>query len=307
MKKYSTKIFVLVIGFLLFGAKDGMAQLNPLSGIYFQNPYLGNPAMAGRQKGVTLNMGFRKQWSAIPGAPQTQSLTAEYGSGKKVGLGLNIHNDEAGLIKRSRVMGTYSYHLRFNEESRNLRFGLSLGFMDERFLNDQINGDANDASVGRFNQRETYIDGDFGAAYTTERLTIQVAIPNLKGFVQSDDVNGAADRALFFSAISYKLYFPRAVDGLGIEPRVGFRGVQGFENIYDIGANFTVANGAAGVMAVFHSSGSATFGMGAKIKSLGSINANYTTSTAALQGYTDGNFELGLRLDLARRKKDVSN
>ena len=278
------------------------AQLNPLAGLYFQNQYMGNPAMAGVEQGLNLNLGYRQQWSSVPGAPVTQSITADYGTGKKVGLGLNIHNDEAGLIKRTRVMGTYSYHLPLNDENQKLRFGVSLGFMDDRVMNENINGDMNDVSVGKFNQRETYIDGDFGAAYTSNKLTIQAAIPNLKGFLQKEELNTVADRSSFFSAVSYKFYFPKALDGFGIEPKLALRGVQGFDNIFDAGANFTVANRAASVMAVYHSSESATIGIGANIKSLGAINANYTTATSALSGYTNGEFQIGLKMNFFKSK-----
>ena len=280
------------------------AQLNPLAGFYFQNEYMGNPAMAGREEGLNLNLGYRQQWSSVPGAPVTQSITADYGTGKKVGLGLNIHNDEAGLIKRTRVMGTYSYHLPLNDENQKLRFGVSLGFMDDRVMQENINGDMNDVSVGKFNQRETYIDGDFGAAYTSNKLTIQAAIPNLKGFLQKEELNTVADRSSFFSAVSYKFYFPKALDGFGIEPKLALRGVQGFDNIFDAGANFTVANRAASVMAVYHSSESATIGIGANIKSLGAINANYTTATSALNGYTNGEFQIGLKLNFFKPKEE---
>lgn len=280
------------------------AQLNPLAGIYFNNEYLGNPAMAGIEQGLNLNLGYRQQWSSVPGAPVTQSITAHYGTGKKVGLGLNIHNDEAGLIKRTRVMGTYSYHLPLNDESQKLRFGISLGFMDDRVMSENINGDQNDASVGKFNQRETYIDGDFGVAYTSNKLTVQGAIPNLKGFLQKEDINGAADRPTFFSAVSYKFYFPKAMDGFEVEPKVALRGVEGFDNIVDVGANFSVANRAASVMAVYHSSESATIGMAAVIKNFGDITANYTTATSALSEYTSGNFQIGLKLTLLRQKSE---
>lgn len=290
---------------LLAGA-EVRAQLNPLAGIYFQNEYLGNPAMAGTEQGLNLNMGYRRQWSAMPGAPKTQSITADFGTGKKVGLGLNFHNDEAGLIKQTRVMGTYSYHLPLNDESRKLRFGISLGFMDERVMNEQINGDQNDISVNKFNTRETYIDGDFGVAYTSSRLTVQAAIPNLKGFFQMDDVNGSgyADRSTFFSAASYKFYFPAALDGFGVEPKIAFRGVQGFDNILDVGANFTVANRAASVMTVYHSSQSATIGMGAVINNFGAITANYTTATSALSQYTSGNFQIGVKWRVLKPKPE---
>jgi type IX secretion system PorP/SprF family membrane protein len=288
----------------LFSAPEANAQLNPLAGFYYQNQYLGNPAMAGLEKGLNLNLGVRQQWSAMPGSPKTQSVTAEYGTDKKVGLGLNIHNDEAGLIKRTRVLATYAYHLPLNDENQKLRLGISFGFMDDRVMNEQIDGDQGDISVSRFNQRETYIDGDFGVAYTSERLTVQASVPNMKSFFQKDELNAVADRSTFFSAVSYSFFFPNAVDGLGVVPKIGFRGVEGFSNIVDIGANFTVANKSASVMAVYHSSQSATFGLGATLKSIGSINANYTTSTSALRGYTSGNFQIGLQLHLEKKEKE---
>jgi type IX secretion system PorP/SprF family membrane protein len=308
MKKTNLKNpFSPVMGPLLllaaiFGCGGATAQLNPLAGIYFENQYLGNPAMAGIEQGMNLNMGYRQQWSSIPGTPVTQSITAEYGTSKKVGLGLNIYNDEAGLLKRTRVMGTYSYHLPLNDESRKLRFGISLGFMDDRVMSENISGEQNDSSIGKFNQRDTYIDGDFGLAYTSKKLTVQGAIPNLKSFLQKETVNGAADRSTFYSAISYKFYYLKTLDGFGVEPKLAIRGVQGFNNIVDAGANFTVANRAASVTAIYHSSNSATFGLGAVIKSFGAITANYTTATSALSQYASGSFQIGLKLDLRKKK-----
>lgn len=294
------KLFLVLI--IISGTQQSRAQLNPLAGIYFSNEYLGNPAMAGIEKGLTLNMGYRKQWSTIPGAPKTQSLTADYGTGKKVGLGLNIYTDEAGLIKRTRVMGTYSYHLPLRNENQKLRFGISFGFADERVLNENINGDQNDGSIGKFNEIETYMDGDIGLAYTTSKLTMQAAIPNMKVFLKKDGINGVADRSSFLSTVSYKFFFSDAFDGFGVEPKLAYRGVTGFSDIIDIGANFTVANGKASVMSVYHSSQSATLGMGAIIKNIGLLSANYTTSSRALSEYSSGNFQIALKLNLWKKK-----
>jgi type IX secretion system PorP/SprF family membrane protein len=292
-----------VLTALLFTATTLKAQLDPLAGLYFQNQYLGNPAMAGVNKGLDLNMSYRKQWTSMPGAPETQALTGDFGTGKKVGLGFNIHNDEAGLIKRTRVLGTYAYHLPLNKEGQRLSMGLSLGFMNERVMDESISGNPNDLSVRRFNQRVLYVDGDFGVAYTNSKLTVQAALPNMKSFFQKDDANGAANLAVFFSAISYEFSFPNALNGLAVEPKVAWRGINGFDDILDVGANVSVANKAFNVMGVYHSTESLTLGLGAVVKSFGGIYANYTTATSALAGYSDGNFELGMRLNLFQAKK----
>ncbi len=70
-------------------------------------------------------------------------------------------------------MATYAYHLPVGDDNQKINFGLSLGFMNERIDNSELNGDPSDVYVGRFNQRETFIDGDFGVAYVGNKLTLQ--------------------------------------------------------------------------------------------------------------------------------------
>lgn len=90
-------------------------------------------------------------------------------------------------------------------------------------------------AISKFNQRETYIVGDYRAAYTTGELNVQVAIPNIKNVLQKDELNSTSDFASFYSAASYKFYFPAALDGLGVEPKVALRGVDVFKNILNLG------------------------------------------------------------------------
>jgi len=304
MRTNNIQFRLAAIIFAVSGAFTTMqvkAQLSPLGAMYFQNQYLGNPAMAGADKGLHLDLAYRKQWSVVTGAPTTQSGSLNYGSGKRVGLGVNVLNDEAGLLKRTRVMGTYAYHLPVGSEDQKLSFGVSLGFMDERVMSEKINGDMNDPSVGKFNQRETYLDGDFGAAYRGRRLTVQGAIPNLKSFFGSDEAeqSNMADRASFFAAVSYRLGFPNALDGMGLEPKVCYRGIEGHDGIADIGSNITFAQDKVNLLALYHTSESLTLGLGVKYKSLAQINGIYTSGTAALRGNTNGNFEVNLKINLS--------
>src|ERR1700712_4005698 len=90
------------------------AQLNPMQSIYYQNRYLFNPAMAGLEEGLNLNLSHQQQWNPFPGAPKSESLTADYHSTDKVGFGLNLSDNTAGLFGETRLMGTYAYHLPIN-------------------------------------------------------------------------------------------------------------------------------------------------------------------------------------------------
>ncbi len=274
------------------------AQLNPLSSIYYQNQYLSNPAMAGLEDHFNLNLAFRKQYSGMPGAPVNQSFSADGGLGERVGLGLNINNEKAGLLQHTRVMGTYAYHLPVGRESEKLNFGISLGFMNERINEADVNGDAGDESIGRLNKRETFIDGDFGMAFTSDRLTIQGALPNLKSIFRSDDVNNV-DYSLFFTAISYKFYINQAYNNdIIVEPKVAFRGVRGYKNSYDFGAHVSILQHGLSLTGIWHSSQSATFGMGLNLNKTFNIMGVYTAETGRLSRYSNGDLEIALKVNL---------
>jgi type IX secretion system PorP/SprF family membrane protein len=293
MKTFIRTSLVLVA--LSFPLSASHAQLNPFGAMYFHNPYLNNPAMAGLHSGVFVNMGARRQWAALPGAPATQVLTAEYGKGK-VGIGLNLNNDAAGLLKRTRVMGSYAYHLPLNDKGASLSFGISLGSMNERIESSQVRGDAGDISVGRYNSRETYVDGDFGMAITASRLVIQVAVPNVKSFFNRDQRNLGADHATFLAAASYRVPLVGDLQGAELEPTLCFRGVNGFHNIIDAGTGLWLDEKKLLFQAIYHSTKSATLGMALNYWPRISILGIYTTETADLRTYASGNFEIGLRV-----------
>lgn len=288
------------LSLLLITAVTATAQLNPLGAQYFQNQYLANPAMAAVNDGLTLSGGLRKQWSMIPGSPVTAAFTAEYRLKEKVGVGMNLYNEEEGLIQRTRMVGTYAYHLPLSTDGQTLRFGVSLGFASERVMNENLNGDPGDLSVGRFNQRETFIDGDFGVAYTASRVSVQASLPNLKSFFGTDESN-MVDRSTYYSAVSYKWFFGAGLNAATVEPKVAMRGVKGHKNLYDAGANVSLINNQLILSGMYHSSESATFGIGVNYKNALSILGMYTTETAALRGYTSGNFEVGVRYNFLKK------
>ena len=299
MKKMIKKSAVIIFALAITGKAS--AQLNPMGAQYFQNQYLANPAMAGINDGLTLNGGLRQQWSMIPGTPVTGAFTADYRAAEKVGLGINMYNEKAGLIERTRVMGSYAYHLPLSNENQELHFGVSLGFSSERVAQERLNGDAGDISVGRFNERETYVDGDFGIAYSDDRLNVQAAIPNMKSFFGTDD-NNTVDRSTFYSAVSYKWHFGTGMTTGVVEPKIAYRGVKGHDNLLDVGANLSMINNQLILSGLYHSSQSATFGVGMNYKGTLSILGMYTTETAALSAYTNGNFEIGVRYKVLKKK-----
>jgi type IX secretion system PorP/SprF family membrane protein len=274
---------------------NASAQLNPLTSQYFLNQYQVNPAYAGASEGLKVNLDYRKQWSNIPGSPSTQSMTADYKL-NKVGIGINVFNEKAGSLQRTKAMATYAYHLQLNKEDQHLSFGASIGLMNERVDYNEINGDQSDAILAEFNNKGSLFDGDFGVAYTSKTFNLEAAIPNLRSFVKQE-TNNNIDRARFFAAVSYKINTGNGANALEIEPKVVFREIQGYKSIIDAGANFNFTDKLF-IMGMYHSSNSASFGAGINYQSSLAIMAFYTTETAALQGSANGTFEVSLRARL---------
>lgn len=294
--KTTYKFLALLL--VIFTSSKSYAQLNPLAAQYYSNRFLINPAYAGSTDGIKVNAAYRKLWSNVPGSPLTQSITADYGKGK-VGVGLNVYNESAGLQRQTRVTGTYAYHLQLGQEQQQLHFGVSLGFMSQRLENSDIYGNPNDPMVGQYNDRKTYLDGDFGIAYTSATFSLQASIPNLKSVLKKDVIK-LADVTTFYAASSYHFKLTEGAEGIDLEPMVAYRGVQGFDNIWDAGAQLEIANQQVFITGMYHSTKNATFGLGMDFKKKYLVGGNYTTQTSALSGYTNGSFELNLRLSLGR-------
>lgn len=286
------KKYLFALGILLTTVSEyAVAQLNPLGAQYYNNQYLANPAFAGATEGLKLNGVYRKLWTGIPGSPTTQNITADYGF-TKAGVGVNVNNETAGLFKDTRVLASYAYHIPLNKVGTRLSFGLSLGLLSQRVDRDDINGNPDDITVGERNGDRNYFDGDFGTAFTTGGLTLQAAVPNLKSFFKKDDIK-VSDVVTFFSAASYRIDLN---NGMELEPKVTYRGVKGFDNLVDVGAQFALAEKKLMLMGIYHSNESATFGFGADIKRKYLLSGMYTTQTAPLGGHTNGSFEINLRV-----------
>lgn len=289
-------MLALLVSGLMFGTAS--AQLAPLGAMYYHNQYLNNPAFAGKGQGLEVDLAYRQQWSTVPGSPKVQVLTGSYAMTPRAGVGLNVYNDQTGLFKRTRVMGSYAYHLPLNSKNDKLSFGVSLGFMDELVDQSLVDGDPNDPSTNNFNQRQQHVDGDFGLAFTSGNLSLQAAMPNLRnslGF--SKEGEQVVDEARFFAAASYRIRLSQS-EGMGLEPKLVFRSIKGMDNIFDVGANFTFVEDKIGLMAMYHSTESTSFGLSAKLSKAFGMLALYTSNTAALAGQTNGSFEVNLKINL---------
>ncbi len=301
-KKYQLALylgFVASVGILF--SNHVWAQVLPLNAQYFQNRYLANPSMAGIDQGFNINGSLRKQWSNIPGAPVTQSITLDK-QADKIGWGVNIYNEKSGGLQRTKAVGTFAYHLPLNSDSQKLNFGISFGTSQDKLdLSSITNSDINDPAIARFNDRGYYLDGDFGLSYTSENLTVESAIPNLRSVFRKDDLN-FVDKPTFYAAVSYRFLLGSDMNSVTLVPKGVVRGIKGFDSLWDAGLNATFINDKLSAIMMYHSTKNITFGIGAAYKSFLHFTAYYNMATAAIGGYTNGDFEINARVNIAKKQ-----
>ncbi len=289
---------LLVTALALFLAIPCKAQLNPFQAMYYQNRYMNNPAMAGLDKGLTVNLGYLQQWDAFPGTPKMQSFTAEYQATDKLGLGLNVIDNQEGIFRQTRIMATYAYHLPLSDQDQKLNFGLSLGINDPRLNYAAINGDLSDIQLQQYEQQTPYFDGDLGLSYTSNSLFAEAVLPNLginvfNRAAQRQDV----DRTVVFIALSYKIDLSNTGGDFSLEPLAAYRQIKGFTNIFDAGLNFRMNDYHLDLQAIYHSNDNIGFGIAFNQQSY-AINFAYDVTNGQISKYTNGTFEVGIKLNM---------
>lgn len=276
---------------------SSVATFDPPAAQYFFNQYIANPAMAGLDSGLHLNIAYRRPWDDIPGAPVTQSFTADGNVGKRVGLGANVMHDKAGLLQRTKVALTYAYHLPLNSKGSELHFGLSLALQVQRLNTKDINGDPNDPSLGAFNRRDNYFESDFGMAYTHGGLTIQAAVPDLIGHFR-DQYKELSGSPTFFGAAAYRFNLGEQFNA--VEPKICYRGVKDADDIIDAGVNLHFLGDRVNAFGMYHSSGSVSVGAGFNYRSTVAIQGVYVSQASGYRNILGNTFELNLQVNLFR-------
>jgi type IX secretion system PorP/SprF family membrane protein len=121
------KKFYIAVSFLMC-VTFAHAQQQTLYTNYLLNQYLYNPAYAGVPDGTQFNVGYRNQWVGFDGAPKTYVVSG-FGKMKKkpnMAVGGIVTSERIGLLQRTTVHGTYSYHLKINQKA-SINFGLGIG------------------------------------------------------------------------------------------------------------------------------------------------------------------------------------
>lgn len=108
------------------------AQSEPMYSQYMFNTLNVNPAYAGARGGTSVTGLFRNQWVGMKGAPQTAVVSADFlARGGRVGLGLQLMDDQIGVERTTGVMANYSFRIPVSDNGV-LSLGLRGGIINYR-------------------------------------------------------------------------------------------------------------------------------------------------------------------------------
>lgn len=164
---------------MIFIGHSIVAQQLCYNSQYMINQYLINPAAAGTKEYMSIATTFRQQWVGFKDAPRTQILSVHSPIGDNMGLGGVIYNDITGPLRNIGFVGSYSYHMKINDNSK-LGIGLSV-FLTQHVLDGSnfILNDNNDNVLNGASQKSLNPDGSFGLYYFNDKFYAGISIPQL--------------------------------------------------------------------------------------------------------------------------------
>jgi Bacteroidetes-specific putative membrane protein len=183
MKKIIESFILLLITLSVAG------QLTPVTSQYVLNPLSINPAYAGNRGALNIAVFYRRQWTGIPGAPETMTLATDAPFlDSKLGLGFIITNDKIGVTKETHFITNYSYKI--NMDKGNLSLGLGAGLMTTNTAwSDLVVLDPGDETY-LVNSRVFVVpDFSFGVYYSYQTYFAGLSVPKLLGYKFNFDKN----------------------------------------------------------------------------------------------------------------------
>ena len=272
MKKVYITLALVVTAML-----NADAQQLPLYSQSYFNPFLYNPATAGINEGTNAYLIHRRQWTGIAGSPVTNAFTVDgFFEDKNVGLGLAIFNDVQDINERLGIYTSYAYRLKLNDDMQ-LRFGLTLGFLDNRIdYSRAVVKDAADPMLlnGQM-QRKSALDANIGVSFNWKDLRIGFSVPQLIGqrveLATYDSKTYYQLNRHYLASVTYKWMFNESQQ-LALEPMAMVRFMPNTPAQYDIMAQCSWKDMVW--LGVAYRSSYAV-GINARVKLFGNLSAGY--------------------------------
>lgn len=302
MKKYILVLFCIV------GAYGAKAQQDALYTQYMFNTLAVNPAYAGSRNVLSATALMRTQWVGVDGAPETQTLSFDAAMpNKRVGLGIQVFNDELGITKTTGAYASYAYRIPMNKGT--LAFGLQGGFAHFRadFTSVRLTETGLDAS---FFQNINKMLPNFGAGvyYNTDKFYFGVATPHLLNNRFTDENSVAVSNKLIAKQYLHVFITSGYVIGLSqdfkLKPSFLIKGVFGAPIQADLSASLWIADRLS--IGGQYRTGDAFSGLfELQVSEQFRVGYSYDHTVSKLGNYNSGSHEIMLRYEFGFTKDRI--
>lgn len=175
---------------------------------YFFDPLTVNPAYAGSRGTFSVLLLIVTSGQVVsPEHPVTQALDAHMPIGDKIGVGLQVYNDQAGPLHIMSATAIFTYSIHITSETK-LAFGLAGSFNNVGVNFSQINVDMpNDPAFPSSDMSTIVPDANFGMYLYKENFYVGLSANHL---IQSDWKLQNAPVTAVPTAMFYRQYYVTA-------------------------------------------------------------------------------------------------
>ncbi|MEO5603241.1 MAG: PorP/SprF family type IX secretion system membrane protein [Cyclobacteriaceae bacterium] len=272
---------------------------------FFLNPYLINASYAGVDGQTGLSLIYKKQWMTVNGAPTIANFSLQSPVSPRVSLGLNITNDERGLLNNSAILLTFGYNIALAKESF-LRFGISGGGTWNTLDMTKLESLNNDPALANILENNASITGNAGISVHVKSFQLGASMPTVfaPSYVSLDDftiteikpfqsiIINASNR--FYFNDDKHIFEPYALYRINADlpPQFEVAGILHLNHVIWVGGSYKQDFGISGLG-------------GVKLKNKLAIGASYSLQNSGINELNSPSFEVSLNLLFGKRKKDA--
>lgn len=234
------KIIIIALAIGIFSQTK--AQQIPLYSQYYFNSFIYNPSQTGLDKGTSVGLVARRQYSGLSNAIGTYGATFQSRSDEsKAGFGLYLYNDNTSLFRTNSITGSYAYHIDLGDD-KTLSFGLGLSAIDNRFNAANFNLiSENDPVVQLLGTNNgVNVDGNIGAHLDLGKFSLGLA--NLQILQSRTAFSNNLDQKTYYNLARHWMmnfgYKFNVSDEFEIEPYVLYRKTKNAPGQADINVFF---------------------------------------------------------------------
>jgi type IX secretion system PorP/SprF family membrane protein len=300
---FTNKIVLLIAAFGICSLAK--AQQTPAYTQYMYNTMSINPGYTSSVENLEANLLYRTQWVGIEGAPKTGnfSILTPF-SYERMGIGLNIVNDQIGPANQTIATANYAYNVPISL-LHTLAVGVNAG---ASFMHiDWSKGKRLNTNDPIFGKNISEVKPVLGAGiyFYTDKYYVGLSVPNFIKANYYDDLQQAKTAEVFhyYFMAGYVFDFSETIK---FKPSIMARAVQGSPISYDLSTNFLFHDKFT-LGAAYRWDDSVSGLAGFQISNALFIAYAYDYTTTNLTNYNHGSHEIILRFRLLDKSKAIKS